>query len=94
MMLSAFWPFYQFLWTVYFICMFLVGFWCIFMFFGFVIPLWLTEGLAEYFGKTKPFDPEDVRRKLMTEQEGVELVFSNPKGDGPFLHGPDTHGHH
>jgi hypothetical protein len=94
MMLSAFWPFYQFLWTVYFICMFLVGFWCIFMFFGFVIPLWLTEGLAEYFGKTKPFDPEDVRRKLMTEQEGVELVFSNPKGAGPFLHSHDSHGHH
>ncbi|MBW8362466.1 MAG: hypothetical protein K0M56_09810 [Kaistella sp.] len=94
MMLSAFWPFYQFLWTVYFIVMFLVGFWCIFMFFGFVIPLWLTEGLAEYFGKTKPFDPEDVRRKLMTEQEGVELVFSNPKGEGPFLHSHDSHGHH
>lgn len=94
MMLSAFWPFYQFLWTVYFIVMFLVGFWCIFMFFGFVIPLWLTEGLSEYFGKTKPFDPEDVRRKLMTEQEGVELVFSNPKGEGPFLHSHDSHGHH
>ncbi|UFH30351.1 hypothetical protein LNP04_10190 [Chryseobacterium sp. C-71] len=91
MMLSAFWPFYQFLWTIYFVTMFLVGFWCIFMFFGFVIPLWLTEGLKEYFGKVKPFDPEDIRRKLITEQEGVEVIFNQPKGHGPFIH--DSHGH-
>lgn len=92
MMLSAFWPFYQFLWTVYFITMCLVGFWCIFMFFGFIIPIWLTEGLAEYFGKTKPFDPEDIRRKKIFEQEGVAVVYSQPKGDGPFIH--SDHGHH
>ena len=91
MMLSAFWPFYQFLWTIYFVTMFLVGFWCIFMFFGFVIPLWLTEGVKEYFGKGKPFDPEDIRRKLIHEQEGVEVIFNQPKGHGPFLH--DSHGH-
>ena len=91
MMLSAFWPFYQFLWTIYFVTMFLVGFWCIFMFFGFVIPLWLTEGLKEYFGKVKPFDPEDIRRKLITEQKGAEVIFNQPKGHGPFLH--DSHGH-
>lgn len=91
MMLSAFWPFYQFLWTIYFVTMFLVGFWCIFMFFGFVIPLWLTEGLKEYFGKVKPFDPEDIRRKLITEQDGVEVIFNQPKGHGPFIH--DSHGH-
>ncbi|MGA9212114.1 hypothetical protein [Kaistella sp.] len=90
-LLSSFWPFYQFLWTIYFVCMFLVGFWCIFMFFGYVIPIWLSFGLLEYFGKTKPFDPEEVRRKTMTEQEGVELLYSNPKGRGPFLH---TDGHH
>lgn len=94
MMLSSFFPFYQFLWTVYFVVMFLIGFWCIFMFFGYVIPIWLTSGLREYFGKTKPFDPEDVRRKLMTEQEGVELLYSDPKGRGPFLHSHDAHGHH
>lgn len=92
---SAFWPFYQFLWTVYFFTMFLVGFWCIFMFFGFVIPLWLTEGLAEYFGKTKPFDPEDVRFKKLYEQEGVEVIYNQPKGDGPFIHAHSAdHGHH
>ncbi|MCD1115300.1 hypothetical protein [Chryseobacterium turcicum] len=91
MMLSAFWPFYQFLWTIYFICMFLVGFWCILMFFGFIIPLWLTEGLKEYFGKVKPFDPEEIRSKLLSEQEGVEVIFSQPKGHGPFIH--DSHGH-
>ncbi|SIS66150.1 hypothetical protein SAMN05421789_10446 [Kaistella chaponensis] len=94
MMLSAFWPFYQFLWIVYFVCMFLIGFWCIFMFFGYVIPIWLTSGLMEYLGKTKPFDPEDVRRKTLAEQEGVELIFSDPKGHGPFLHSHDSHGHH
>ena len=90
-LLSSFFPFYQFLWTVYFVIMFLIGFWCIFMFFGYIIPLWLTAGLAEYFGKTKPFDPEEVRRKLITEQEGVELLYSNPKGRGPFLR---NDGHH
>ncbi|WP_177179797.1 hypothetical protein [Kaistella treverensis] len=93
MLLSAFWPFYQFLWTVYFVIMFLVGFWCIFMFFGYVIPIWLTAGLAEYFGKTKAFDPEEVRRKTLPEQ-GAEIIFSNPKGRGPFLHTGDSHGHH
>lgn len=54
--------------------------------------MWLTEGLKEYFGKIRPFDPEDIRRKQVNEQEGVEVIFSNPKGNGPFLH--DSHGHH
>ncbi len=92
MILSSFWPFYQFLWTMYFVIMFLVGFWCIFMFFGFIIPIWLTEGLKEYFGKVKPFDPEDIRRKKIFEQEGVEVIYNQPKGDGPFIH--SDHGHH
>lgn len=83
------WPFYQFLWFCYFVVMFLAGFWCIFMFFGLVIPMWLTEGLAEYFGKTKPFNPEDIRRKTLPEQ-GLEVIYNNPKGEGLFLH----HGHH
>ena len=64
------------------------------MFFGYVIPIWLTSGLMEYLGKTKPFDPEDVRRKTLAEQDGVELIFSDPKGHGPFLHSHDSHGHH
>ena len=87
------WPFYQFLWFVFFLTMFLIGFWCIFMFFGVVIPMWLTQGLAEYFGKKKPFDPEDYRRKTVVEQ-GVEVIYSNPKGEGPFIHHHDNHGHH
>ena len=86
-MLSAFFPFYQVLWTVYFLIMFLVGFWCIFMFFGFIVPLWLTEGLKEYFGKVDPFNPEDIIRKPITAQEGVEVIYENPKGAGPFIHG-------
>jgi len=77
---------------MYFVIMFLVGFWCIFMFFGFIIPIWLTEGLKEYFGKVKPFDPEDIRRKKIFEQEGVEVIYNQPKGDGPFIH--SDHGHH
>lgn len=92
--LSSFFPFYQFLWTVYFLIMMLVGFWCIFMFFGVVIPMWLTQGLAEYFGKTKPFDPEDYRFKQLNEQEGVEVIYNQPKGNGPFIHSHTDHGHH
>ncbi|WP_417428409.1 hypothetical protein [Halpernia sp.] len=91
-MLSAFWPFYQFLWTVYFVIMFLIGFWAIFMFFSFVIPLWLTEGLWEYFGKSKAFDPEEVRFKKIYEQEGVEIIYNEPKGRGPYLH--ESHAAH
>ena len=87
MILSSFWPFYQFLWTIYFVTMFLVGFWCIFMFFGFIVPLWLAEGLKEYFGKVDPFNPEDIIRKPITAQEGVEVIYENPKGAGPFIHG-------
>lgn len=79
------WPFYQFIWFVFFLVMFLIGFWCIFMFFGVVIPMWLTEGLVEYFGKSKPFDPEEIRRKTIPEQGG-EVIYSNPKGRGPFVH--------
>ncbi|MCC2590599.1 hypothetical protein [Chryseobacterium sp. MFBS3-17] len=89
--LSSFWPGYQFFWFVFFVIMLLIGFWCIIMFFGVVIPMWLTSGLREYFGKTKPFDPEEVRRKTLPEQ-GAEVIYSNPKGEGPFLHG--NHGHH
>lgn len=90
MILSSFWPFYQFLWTLYFVTMFLIGFWCIFMFATFIVPLWLTEGLKEYFGKVKPFNPEDIIRKPITAQPGVEVIYENPKGAGPFIH----HGHH
>lgn len=90
MMLSAFWPFYQFLWTIYFITMFLAGFWCIFMFATFIVPLWLTEGVAEYFGKiNKNFDPEKVRYQKLYEQEGVEVIYERPAGEKSA-----THGHH
>lgn len=90
MILSAFWPFYQYLWTFFFVVMFVVGFWAIFFLSSFIVPLWLTEGLLEYFGKSKPFDPEKVRRKKIYEKEGVEVIYNEPKGRGPFLH----EGHH
>lgn len=74
--LSSFYPFYQFLWTAYFITMFLSGFWCILFFFTFIVPLWITEGLAEYYGKiNKNFNPEDIRSKMLFEQEGVEVLY-------------------
>jgi len=76
MILSAFWPLYQYLWTVYFVAMALAGFWGIMFFMTFIIPLWLTEGLAEYFGWiNKSFDPEEVRYKRIYEKEGVELLY-------------------
>ncbi len=56
--------------------------------------MWLTEGLKEYFGKVKTFNPEDIRSKQLNEQEGVEVIYSNPKGNGPFLHDSHGHGHH
>lgn len=86
MMLSAFWPFYQFLWTIYFFVMMMVGFWCIMMFATFIVPLWLTEGLAEYFGKTKPFDPEQVRYKKLYEQEGVEVIYRKNTSEAVTAH--------
>lgn len=69
----------------------MIGFWAIFFLSSFVLPLWLTEGLIEYFGKSKPFDPEEVRRKKIYEQEGVEVIYNEPKGNGPFLHKGDHH---
>jgi len=76
MILSSFWPFYQYLWTLYFLAMFIAGFWCIFMFGMYIVPLWLTEGLLEYFGKiNKSFDPDKLRYPKLYEQEGVEVVY-------------------
>lgn len=87
MILSSFWPFYQFLWTAYFFTMFLCGFWCIFMFATYIVPLWLTEGLAEYFGKiNKSFDPDKVRYQKLYEQEGVEVIYQRPAGEKPASH--------
>ena len=91
MVLSVFWPFYQYLWTIYFFAMFIAGFWCIFMFASVVVPFWLTAGLKEYFGKVKPFNPEDIKRKKIHETDGVELIYSNPKGKGPFVHTAHHH---
>lgn len=86
---SAFWPFYQFLWTTYFFTMYLAGFWCIVFFFAFIVPLWLTEGLAEYFGKiNKNFDPDKVRYPKLYEQAGVEVIYQRPAGEKP------SHSHH
>lgn len=86
MILSAFWPFYQFIWTVFFLTMMMAGFWCIMMFATFIVPLWLTEGLVEYFGKSKPFDPEEVRYKKLYEKEGVEVIYQKPVNGSTETH--------
>jgi hypothetical protein len=60
------------------------------MFATFIVPLWLTEGVAEYFGKiNKNFDPEQVRYKKLYEQEGVEVIYQRPAGEKSA-----NHGHH
>lgn len=79
MFLAAFWPFYQFVWTMFFLTMFIIGFWCIFFFATFIVPMWLTEGVGEYLGKiNKNFDPEKVRYQRLYEQEGVEVIYKKP----------------
>jgi len=46
------------------------------MFAMYIAPLWLTEGLLEYFGKiNKNFDPDKVRYQKLYEQEGVEVIY-------------------
>ena len=81
MFLASFWPFYQFVGTVFFLIMFLIGFWCIIFFATFIVPMWLTEGVAEYLGKTKKFDPKKVRYPKLYEQEGVEVIYQRPAGE-------------
>jgi hypothetical protein len=33
---------------------------------------------------------------MVYEQEGVEVIYNQPKGHGPFIHdhSHDSHGHH
>ena len=65
----------QFLGFIFFVTMALVGFWCL-TFIVAIIPYWLGPGLAELNGKINSnVDPEDVRSKKLTEQEGVEILF-------------------
>lgn len=65
----------QFLGFLFFLVMAMCGFWCL-TFLVSVVPYWLTFGVAERFDKiNKDSDPEEVRTKLLSEQEGVELLY-------------------
>lgn len=70
------WPLYQYLWTLYFLIMAFAGFWSIFYLTSYILPIWLTAGLAEYFGwMNTSFDPEKVRYQRLYEKEGVEVIY-------------------
>ncbi len=65
----------QFFGFVFFITMAFIGFWCISFLAG-IVPYWLTYGIAEQKGKINAdVDPEEVRRKKLFEQEGVEVIY-------------------
>ena len=64
----------QFFGFIFFITMALIGFWCL-TFIIAILPYWLTSGLAELNGKINAdVDPEEVRSKMLHEQEGVEVL--------------------
>ncbi|MRI63752.1 hypothetical protein EQP59_00590 [Ornithobacterium rhinotracheale] len=65
----------QFLGFLFFLTMAMCGFWCL-TFLVSIVPYWLTYGVAERFGKiNKNSDPDEVRRKLLSEQSGVEVLY-------------------
>ncbi|WP_246118432.1 hypothetical protein [Apibacter muscae] len=72
----GFWPFAKFVGFVLFLIIASMAFWCL-TFLLSILPYWLTFGIAENSGKINAdVKPEDVRRKILTEQEGVELVYT------------------
>ncbi|MCB9202733.1 MAG: hypothetical protein H6604_06790 [Flavobacteriales bacterium] len=69
------WPIEKFLGFVYFLITALTGFWCL-KYLIFVLPYWLTYGIAENNGKINAdVDPETVRRKKLYEQENIQVIF-------------------
>ncbi len=69
------WPFAKFVGFLIFLTIALIGFWCLTFLIGF-LPYWLTYGVAENKGKINAdVKPEDVRRKTLPQQEGVEVVY-------------------
>ncbi|XOD66627.1 MAG: hypothetical protein ACMUEL_00820 [Flavobacteriales bacterium Tduv] len=51
------------------------GFWCL-TFLISMVPYWITVGSAEMYNKiNKNINTDTVRRKLLSEQEGVILVW-------------------
>jgi len=69
------WPLDKFLGFCFFLFMAMCGFWCL-TFIATMLPYWLTYGVAESFGKINAdVDPEEVIRKTLPEQEGIETIY-------------------
>ncbi len=72
----GFWPFDKFLGFVFFLIMEIIGFWGL-IFLISMVPYWITYGAAENYGKINAdVNPDDVKRKTLPEQEGVEVVYT------------------
>ncbi|XOD68599.1 MAG: hypothetical protein ACMUEM_05740 [Flavobacteriales bacterium AspAUS03] len=72
----------QFLGFLLFLCITVAGFWCL-SFLIFMVPYWITVGAGEMYGKiNKDVYPDTVRKKPLTEQEDVTVVWKKtPKYD-------------
>lgn len=65
----------QFIGFLFFLFIALSGFWCL-SFLISMVPYWITMGAAETYGKiNKNVSPEEVRRKTLSEQKDVELLW-------------------
>ncbi|MDR2122786.1 MAG: hypothetical protein LBP34_06620 [Flavobacteriaceae bacterium] len=70
------WPFAKFVGFLLFLTIELIGFWCLAFLIG-ILPYWLTFGVAENKGKINAgVKPEEIRRKTLPQQEGVEVVYT------------------
>ncbi|MDR1877487.1 MAG: hypothetical protein LBQ84_07670 [Flavobacteriaceae bacterium] len=69
------WPIAKFIGFLIFLTIALIGFWCL-TFLISILPYWLTCGVAENKGKINAdVNPDEVRRKTLPQQEGVEVVY-------------------
>lgn len=66
----------QFLGFLFFLTMFIIGFWGI-IFMGGLAVTWIALGPLESAGKIGGnLTPEQVRRKILPKQKGVEVIFT------------------
>jgi DNA polymerase/3'-5' exonuclease PolX len=54
------------------------------------VDLFILLNLSPIISLDKVYICGSLRRKTLLEQEGVEVIYNQPKGDGPYLHA----GHH
>ncbi len=75
-MYIGWWPFDKFVGFVFFLTMEIIGFWGL-IFLISMVPYWITYGAAENYGRINAdVDPDEVRRKKLNEQDGVEVVYT------------------